>query len=131
MWNWELCQADALQHVRGVEKQQLGGNVSALQEPSLQPSFAKCLCCRIRHARLERLPASSNLKIQSPQAPFSGSENFCAVSNTPTLLGLILYKSAPYTRQRVQDTSATVPMRVHLCSSPQPPLMVAEVTRGQ
>ena len=43
MWSWELSQADVLQRVRGVGKQQLGGNVTALQAPSLRPFFAKCL----------------------------------------------------------------------------------------
>lgn len=43
MWSWELSQADVPQHVRGVGKQQLGGNVTTLQAPSLQPSLTKCL----------------------------------------------------------------------------------------
>lgn len=41
--SWELSQADVLQHVRGVEKQQLGVNVTVPQAQSLQPSSAKGL----------------------------------------------------------------------------------------
>lgn len=43
MWSWELCQADVLQHVSGVEEQQVGRNETALRAPRLQPSLFKCL----------------------------------------------------------------------------------------
>lgn len=75
-----------LQHVRGVEKQQLGRNVTALQAQSLQPSFAKCLAVVELGTQdwMERLPASSNLNLQLSQAAFAGSGNFCTVSKTDT-----------------------------------------------
>lgn len=98
MWSWELCQADVLQHVSGVEEQQVGRNETALRAPSLQSFPLRVPHCNgISHTGLETLP-TSKLNLPLAQAPLSGTQNFCNVFKTkqpPTLKAVHAFSRTP------------------------------------